>query len=105
MKIKLDEIFYCGKFPKLRCMYIVTLGIYLHTLHVSVQVSSATISLLSNIHKWFNPLFFLLRTAECLMAVIPEISEFKEFIHGNDDAIRVPLFLVRIDGIIYNTGW
>ncbi len=38
------------------------------------------------------------------MAVIPEIDQFKDCIQGSNDALKVPLFLVRIDGIIYNTG-
>ncbi len=38
------------------------------------------------------------------MAVIPEIDQFKEFVQSGEDIIKVPLFVVRIDGIIYNTG-
>lgn len=37
------------------------------------------------------------------MAVVPPIEQFQDA-NQRDDSIRVPLFIVRVDGIIYNTG-
>ena len=42
------------------------------------------------------------RCAECLMAVVPPIDQFQKD-SKKDDSIKVPLLIVRIDGIIYNT--
>ena len=43
------------------------------------------------------------------MAVVPDIKSYgqkdsKMKPKSKDDTLRVPLFLVRIDGVIYNTG-
>lgn len=39
------------------------------------------------------------------MAVVPDISHFeKEGLTSGKNHYRVPLFLVRIDGVIYATG-
>lgn len=39
------------------------------------------------------------------MAVVPEISQFEKDDHTvGKDHYRVPLFLVRVDGVIYATG-
>ena len=37
------------------------------------------------------------------MAVIPDIS-CMERVHTTDESLRVPLVLVRMDGVIYPTG-
>lgn len=44
------------------------------------------------------------RSAESLLAVIPTPEEFKDSITRAEDAIRLSIFLVRIDGLIYPTG-
>ena len=38
------------------------------------------------------------------MAVVPGLDQLGDGLVQKDDSIRVPLFIVRIDGIIYNTG-
>lgn len=38
------------------------------------------------------------------MAVVPSLDQLGDGLVQKDDTIRVPLFIVRIDGIIYNTG-
>lgn len=38
------------------------------------------------------------------MAVVPELNQFENFDPQNKDLVRVPLFLVRVDGVIYSTG-
>ncbi len=38
-----------------------------------------------------------------IMAVVPDISQFPKDA-SEKDSYRVPLFLVRVDGIIYATG-
>jgi len=38
------------------------------------------------------------------MAVIPDVSQFSIGQSQKSEALRVPLFLVRIDGVIYATG-
>ena len=43
------------------------------------------------------------RSGESLMAVIPPVEHLQDNV-SDTDIIRVPLFLVRVDGIIYNTG-
>lgn len=43
------------------------------------------------------------RSGESLMAVIPLVDQLQDNVSDNS-IIRVPLFLVRIDGVIYNTG-
>ena len=37
------------------------------------------------------------------MAVIPSVEHLQDNV-SDTDIIRVPLFLVRVDGVIYNTG-
>ena len=44
------------------------------------------------------------RSEDSIMAVIPDIIQFNTGQPQKKDALRVPLFLVRIDGIIYSTG-
>ena len=44
------------------------------------------------------------RSEDSIMAVIPDISQFNTRQPQKKDGLRVPLFLVRIDGIIYSTG-
>ena len=38
-----------------------------------------------------------------MMAVVPDVSQFEDGVSGKDGQ-RVPLFLVRVDGVIYPTG-
>ena len=38
------------------------------------------------------------------MAVVPDLKHFENFDKDSKDLIRVPLFLVRVDGVIYSTG-
>lgn len=44
------------------------------------------------------------RSEDSIMAVIPDVSQFSTGQPQKKEALRVPLFLVRIDGIIYSTG-
>ena len=45
------------------------------------------------------------RCEESIMAVVPDISQFEKEGHNvGKGQYRVPLFLVRIDGVIYATG-
>jgi len=44
------------------------------------------------------------RSEDSIMAVIPDVSQFSAGQPQKKEALRVPLFLVRIDGIIYSTG-
>jgi hypothetical protein len=43
------------------------------------------------------------RSEDSLMAVIPDIS-CMDRVHTTDESLRVPLVLVRMDGVIYPTG-
>ena len=43
------------------------------------------------------------RSTDSLMAVIPDIS-CMEGVHMASESLKVPLFLVRMDGVIYPTG-
>ena len=43
------------------------------------------------------------RSEDSIMAVVPNISHFKKR-EQPQDTLRVPLFLARVDGIIYPTG-
>lgn len=38
------------------------------------------------------------------MAVVPDLKQFENCDTQNKDLLRVPLFLVRVDGVIYSTG-
>ena len=39
-----------------------------------------------------------------MMAVIPTLDQVRESVNKVEDTVKVPLFLVRIDGVIYSTG-
>lgn len=38
------------------------------------------------------------------MAVVPNVSLYKREGGGPKEILRIPLFLVRVDGVIYPTG-
>ena len=43
------------------------------------------------------------RSEDSIMAVVPDVTGFK-CDESVQPVVRVPLFLVRVDGVIYNTG-
>jgi recombining binding protein (suppressor of hairless) len=54
---------------------------------------------------WFSDIEAdtMYRSEDSLMAVIPDIS-CMDRVHTTDESLRVPLVLVRMDGVIYPTG-
>lgn len=51
-----------------------------------------------------KPACVYFRCEESIMAVVPDISLFERDESLSSKPYRVPLFLVRVDGVIYATG-
>ena len=55
-------------------------------------------------HTYTHWHYVIHRSEDSIMAVIPDVSQFSIGQSQKSEALRVPLFLVRIDGVIYATG-